>query len=201
VPVLVGVPVIIGCAVLGSIIGTTHPLRSLSPHAQPGEPIDLRRAAVKPEDGASGTAQEGPSAQPGTPQPATPQPGTPQPETPQPGTQVPRKAVARTAPADLAGASGAAARVDPTAPVTVVAMNTGSDDRPLAPGVDPDVAATQGERSEGAPPEGAMRSPSHRVARAKKLKRMLWRRARAKPPSAQPGTQIGAFISSIFPTK
>jgi len=45
--------------------------------------------------------------------------------------------------------------------------------------------------------EGATRSPSHRVARAKKLKRMLWRRPRAKPP----GAPVDAFISSIFPTK
>jgi hypothetical protein len=195
--VLVGVPVIIGCAVLGTIIGIIHPLRSLSPHAELGEVIDLRLAAVKPLDGGSGTAQEAPGPPPGTPQPETPQAGTPQAATLQAGTEVPKNAVARAAPADLAGGPKAAARVSATAPVTVVAVNTGSDDRPLAPGAGPDVAATQGERPQAANTEGAMRSPSHRAARAKKLKRMLWRRVRAKPP----GAQVGAFISSIFPTK
>ena len=52
-------------------------------------------------------------------------------------------------------------------------------------------------------PEGARSdSPSrasghnHRMARAKRLRRVLWRRTRAKPP----GSEVDAFFSSLLVT-
>jgi len=162
---LVAVPVVIGCAVLGSVIGTMHPLQSMFRAARGGgEVSDLRLASVKLVEPPSG------------PQGALPLGPTP----------------AVTGSDDTAQA--------PTrAPSSVRAVSTRSVDRPLSPGGSGDVAATQRDRPELVPPEGAPRATnqSHRQARAKRLRRMLGRHTR--PKSA--GAQVDAFISSILPTK
>jgi len=162
----VAVPVVVGCTLLGSIIGTTHPLQSMFPAARGGgELSDLSLASDKRVD-AEAEAVEPPS------EPHRAQPPGP-------------KNAAR-APASL--------------PPLVPAMSTGSVDRPLSPGGSGDVAATQGDRPELVPAEGTPRAtnPSHRQARAKRLRRMLGRHTRA-PKSA--GAQVDAFISSILPVK
>src|SRR4051812_11797003 len=48
VSVFVALPVILGCAVFGSIVGVTHPLRSFFPgESRGGEVADLRLASLK----------------------------------------------------------------------------------------------------------------------------------------------------------
>jgi len=166
VSVFVAVPVVVGCAVLGSIIGTTHPLQSMFPAARRGgELSDLSLASVKPVDAAAEAVE--PPSEPHGAQPSGP------------------KGAAR-APASL--------------PPLVPAMSTGSVDRPLSPGGSGDVAATQGDRRELVPAEGTplTTNPSRHQARAKRLRRMLWRRGRAKP---SPGAQVDGFISAILPKK
>ena len=165
VSVLVAVPVVVGCAVLGSVIGTTHPLQSMFPAARRGgEVSDLRLASVELVEPPSG------------PQGAQP-----------PG---PTRAVT---------GSNDTAQAPTSAPSSVRAVSTGSVDRPLAPGGSGDVAATQRDRPELVPPAGTPRATnqSHRQARAKRLRRMLGRHTRPKPA----GAQVGAFISSILPTR
>jgi hypothetical protein len=171
VSVLVGVPVVAGCAVLGSIIGTTHPLQSMFPPARrAGELSDLSLASVKLVDAPA----EAPAA-PSEPHRALPGP-----------------AHAATGPQD-------AKRAPASLPSLVPAVSTGSVDRPLSPGRSGDVAATQGDRPDLVPAEGTPRAtnPSHQQARAKRLRRMLGRHARPKPA----GAQVDAFISSILPIK
>jgi hypothetical protein len=166
VPVLVGAPVIVGCALLGSIIGITHPLRSTVPDAQRREPSDLPVAVDKPEKAAQVAETE---------------------------------AVLRSGQAKNGSPGSDVALPTPTAPPSaVVAVDTGVVERPPAPIASEDIHSTHGDRPELAPSEGATRSasPSHRQAHAKRLRRILWRRARVKP---SPGGQVGAFISSILP--
>jgi len=154
VSVRVGAPIIAGCALLGSIIGVTHPLRSTVSDAQRGvEPTELRRG--------SATGQ--------LPETATP---------------------LRSEPAQSTG-SGPAARSR---------LTTGTVERPLSPGPSQDGASTLRDRPDLAASEAATRStgPSQRHARAKRLRRMLWRRGRAKP---SPGAQVDGFISAILPKK
>jgi hypothetical protein len=172
VSVFVAVPVIVGCAVLGSVIGTTHPLQSMLPVGRPGgERSDLRLSSVRLVE-PSAEALEPPSGPHG---PAPP------------------------GPVSVAGSEHAArAPMSPSMSPAVVAVSTGSVDRALAAGGSRDAAATQGNRPELATPESPRTtSQSHRQARAKRLRRMLGRHTR--PKSA--GSQVDAFISSILPTK
>jgi len=167
VSVLVGAPVIVGCALLGSIIGVTHPLRSTVPDAQRRAPADLPVTVDEPEKAA----------------------------------QVPEtEAVLRSEQAQKTGSTGSdvALPTRTAAPSAVVAVRTGVVERPPAPAASEDIHSTHGDQPELAPSEGATRSasPGHRQARAKRLRRILWRRARVKP---SPGGQVGAFISSILP--
>jgi hypothetical protein len=170
VSVLVGLPVVTGCAVFGSIIGTTLPLGSMFPAAQhSGEPGDLRLASVKLVEAPSGAAQ----------QLSTPQAGLP----PDASQTVAGSRLAVPAPT--------------SAPTSVLAVRTGSVDRPLSPGASLDGA--QGDRPEAVHPDGAARAmgQGHRQARAKRLRRLLARQARPKSAAAQ----VDAFISSILPMK
>ena len=176
VSVLVAVPVVVGCAVLGSVIGTTHPLKSMFPAARRGgELSDLRLASVKLVE-APAEAVEPPSG---------PHGGLP-----------PGPAHAVTGAEDAPHAPTSAASL-------VLAVNRGSVDRPLSPGGSGDVAAAQRDpqrdrldlvATEGTPPAT---NQSPRQARAKRLRRILGRHTR--PKSA--GAQVDAFISSILPIK
>ena len=166
------VPVVVGCAALGSVIGTTHPLQSMFRAAQrDGELSDLRLASVK--------LVEAPS------EAVVPPPG-------------PHAAMPSGPPQAITGLDGAA-RSPTSAPSSGLAVTTGSLDRPLTPGGTGDVAAPQRDRPELVPPEGAARATgqTHRQARAKRLRRILARHTRPKPP----GAQVDAFISSILPIK
>jgi hypothetical protein len=172
VSVLVVVPVVVGCAVVGSVIGITHPLQSILPAAQrSGELSDQRLASAKLVEAPSEAALQPPGSYTALPS-GPPHVGT--------------------------GPEGAA-RAPASAPSSVLAVSTRSVDRPLSPGASLDVAATQGDRPELVQTEGAPRATgqSHRQARAKRLRRMLGRPARPKPA----GTQVDAFISSILPIK
>jgi hypothetical protein len=177
VSVFVAVPVVIGCAVLGSVIGTTHPLQSMFSATRPGgELSDLRLSSVRSVEppAVAPEPSRGPSSGPHGAVPAVP-----------PGPAV-------TGPQD-------AARVPARPATSVVTVSTGSVDRPLPAGGSGDVPATQGNPTELVPPEGASRATTqgHRQARAKRLRRMLGRHTR--PKSA--GAQVDAFISSILPAK
>jgi hypothetical protein len=58
VSMLVGVPVVVGCAVLGSVIGVTYPLQSMFPVArQSGELSDLSLSSAKLVETPSEAAQ------------------------------------------------------------------------------------------------------------------------------------------------
>ena len=176
VSVLVAVPVVVGCAVLGSVIGTTHPLKSMFPAARRGgELSDLRLASVKLVE-APAEAVKPPSG----PHGALP-----------PG------------PAHAVTGSEDAPHAPTSAASSVLAVNTGSVDRSLSPGGSGDVAAAQRDpqrdrldlvATEGTPPAT---NQSPRQARAKRLRRILGRHTR--PKSA--GAQVDAFISSILPIK
>ena len=167
VSVLVAAPVIVGCALLGSIIGVTHPLRSTVPDAQRREPSDLPVAVDEPEKAAQVRETE---------------------------------AVSRSKQVQKTGSPGSdvALPTRTATPSAVVAVSTGGVERPPTPAASKDIHSTPGDRPEIAPSEGATRSasPSHRHAHAKRLRRILWRRARVNP---SPGAQVGAFISSILP--
>jgi hypothetical protein len=172
VSMLVAAPVVAGCALLGSLIGTTHPLQSMFPAAPGGGELgDLRLASVKLVE-APPEAVEPPSGAHGAPPPGA---------------------------AHGVTASGDTAHASASAPSSVLAVNTESVDRPLSPGGSGDVATTQRDQPEFVPAEGAPRvtTQSHRQARAKRLRRMLGRHTRPKPP----GAQVDAFISSILPIK
>ena len=170
VSVLVAAPVVVGCALLGSLIGTTHPLQSMFPTARGGGELgDLRLASIKLVE---------------APPEAVGPPSGPH-------------GVLPPGPAQSVSGSEEAANAPASAPSSVLAVSTESVDRPLSPGGSGDVAATQRDRPELVSPEGAPRAmtQSHRQARAKRLKRMLGRHTRPKPP----GAQVDAFISSILP--
>jgi hypothetical protein len=170
VPVLVAAPVVVGCALLGSLIGTTHPLGSMFPVARgDGELGDLRLTSIKVVE---------------TPPEAVGPTSRPQ------GTLPP-------GPAQNVMGSEDASHAPGSAPSSVLAASTETVDRPLSPGASGDAAATQRDRPELVPSEGAPRAmtQNHRQARAKRLKRMLGRHTRPKPP----GAQVNAFISSILP--
>jgi hypothetical protein len=167
VSVLVGLPVIIGCGVLGSVIGITHPLQSIVGEAEPGPELsDLRLTSAKLVDGPSRTAQ----------QPAGPHAASEAPEV--------------VTGLDVAG------RTTTNASSSVLPVSTGSVDRALPPSGSLDVAATQGERPELVHPEGTPRDAGHsyRQARAKRLRRILGRHTRAKAPGAQVDAFISSIL-------
>jgi hypothetical protein len=191
---VVAAPVVAGCALLGSLIGTTHPLQSMFSATRPGgELSDLRLPSVR--------SVEPPAVAPEpSPEPSRePSPPSPEPS-PEPSSGPPAAAPALPpGPAHDATGSQVAAPVPARPAASVVAVSTGSVDRPPPAGGSGDVATTQGNRPELVPPEGASRATnqSHRQARAKRLRRMLGRHTR--PKSA--GSQVDAFISSILPAK
>lgn len=158
VSVFVCLPVILGCAALGSVLGVTHPLPSIVSK----RPAELSLASITPIESVPDAGQKLPSAE----VPARPQ----QPE-----------AVATEDVAPRA-ASPAASPAIPAAAI----VSTGSVARPQSPGVSERAALTVAEDPPGAHSEAAPRltGQNHRAARVKRLRRVVYRRAR-KPKTSE----------------
>ena len=128
------IAVVLGCAVLGLIIGVLYPLRpNIQPAQKAEQPANLMIASAKPVE-------------------------------------------------------------DPPA---VASVSTGSVDRSPSPGPSESAVLTASDRQAAArsEPEVHLTSQRHRAARAKRLRRVLWRRMRSKPL----GASIDTFFASLFP--
>jgi hypothetical protein len=162
--------VVVGCAVLGLIIGVFYPLRpNIRPAQKAEEPANLTLASAKPVENPPAAAQ---------PRLSTSLPMQPeQPESVAAGNALPKSHA--------------------LAPATVASVSTGSVDRSPPPGASQRAVLAASDRQAAArsEPEAHRTSQRHRAARAKRLKRVLWRRMRSKPP----GMTIDAFFSSLFP--
>jgi hypothetical protein len=170
VPMLIAIPVVAGCAALGTLVGVLRPLGSSSPADQ---------HQVEPAQVLSTVPGAAESSQPLL-----------RSESP---TAVPSILAAAPAPAgDLPQRPEQSGRVVPTvgiaarqgAPEPVYPFKTGSVEQPPL-GVTEDVARG----------EDAARSEASRLARAKKTRRAYIRRLRPSPP----GSATEKFFSSLFP--
>jgi hypothetical protein len=165
VPMRVALPVILGCAVIGSIAGVMHPLHSNSSNAQRGKDVvDLTLASVKLIESAPAAGPQGPSTDP--------------------------PAQAESIAASVLSQSRS------TAPSAVASVSTGSVERSLAPGASDNATLTAPNQPEVMRSDSPNRLTrhSHRMARAKRLRRVLWRRARSTPP----GSEVDVFFSSLL---
>ena len=128
------IAVVLGCAVLGLIMGVLYPLRpNIQPAQKAEQPANLTIASAKPVE-------------------------------------------------------------DPPAAASV---STGSVDRSPSPGTSESAVLTASDRQAAArsEPEVHLTGQRHRAARAKRLRRVLWRRMRSKPL----GASIDTFFASLFP--
>jgi hypothetical protein len=160
------VSVVVGCAVLGSIIGVLRPLRPNLPSAHKVEKTaNLTLASAKLVESTAGAAQSRPST------------GQP-------------KSVA---------AGNAAIEPQALAPAPVASVSTGSVDRSPPPGASERAVLIASDRqgADRSEPTTTLTGRSHQIARAKRLKRILWRRVRSKPL----GMNIDAFFASLFAKK
>ena len=172
VSVLVALPVILGCAVVGSIAGVVHPLHSIFSDERRGEEIaDLTLASVKPVENAPTAEQQRPS------------------------TDLP----AQQEQPELVAASSVASQTQSRASSAVASVSTGSVDRSPSPGPSENAALIAPDRPDVAHSESRARmiGHNHRIARAKRLRRVLWRRHRSKPP----GSEVEVFFSSLLTKK
>jgi len=82
-------------------------------------------------------------------------------------------------------------------PPAVASVSTGSVDRSPSPGASESAVLTASDRQAAArsEPEVHLTGQRHRAARAKRLRRVLWRRMRSKPL----GASIDTFFASLFP--
>ena len=177
--VFVALPVILGCAVFGSIIGVTHPLRSFFPGvSRGGEVADLRLASLRLVETPSVEPRKAPETQKEADR-ATDKP-------------IPVEQPAQSEQPPPMVAASVASHAQSPAPSAVVSVNTTSVDRAPSPPSE-DVAAGRTEDARSDSPSRAS-GHNHRVARAKRLRRVLWRRTRAKPP----GSGVDAFFSSLL---
>ena len=73
------------------------------------------------------------------------------------------------------------------APPAVASVSTGSVDRSPSPGASESAVLAASDRQAAArsQPEAHLTSQRHRAARAKRLRRVLWRRMRSKPPGIE----------------
>jgi hypothetical protein len=157
----VTLPVIVMCAVVGSILGVTHPLSSVLPGEPRGElSSDLSLASIKlVDDSLLGGQQTPPAVSPVQPEPAI---SLSQSESP-------------------AAANAAAPSL---APAPAIVVSTGSVDRSLPSGASESAALTAPEVPQVAAPDTARpAAQNHRAARAKRLRRVIWRRVPGKQTS------------------
>ena len=184
VSVFVALPVILGCAVFGSIIGVTHPLRSFFPgESRGGEVADLRLASLKLVETPPVEPRKAPENQKEADK-AT--------DKPIPG----ERPVQSEQPPPIVAASVASHAQSP-APSAVVSVGTGSVDRAPSPPSE-DATPVVADNPEVARSGSPSRASGHnlRMARAKRLRRVLWRRTRVRPP----GSEVDAFFSSLLTT-
>jgi hypothetical protein len=163
------IAVVLGCAVLGLIIGVLYPLRpNIQPAQKAEQPANLMIASAKP-------VEDPPAA--GRPRRSTKL--SVQPEQP-----------------ESVGAGDALPEPHSLAP-PVASVSTGSVDRSPSPGASESAVLTASDRQAAArsEPEVHLASQRHRAARAKRLRRVLWRRMRSKPL----GASIDTFFASLFP--
>jgi hypothetical protein len=168
VSVLIALPVVLGCAVLGSIFGVTLPLRSILP-SEHREPDDLTLAQVRLMDDSPAASQ------------------------PRPATDLP-------APLEAVVASSVASQGRSSPSSAVTSVRTGSVDRLSSPGARENAALVVPAQSDVARAESPSRATGHsqRIARAKRLRRVLWRRARSSKPQT---SELEFLFAPIFPKK
>jgi hypothetical protein len=152
----VGLPIVFGCALLGAVVGVTHPLTSFFAGGGPVEGRgDLRLATVKLVE----------------PHPAAIQQ--------KPAVDAPEEPAAVTA-------GYVASQSLRAAPTAVVSVSTGSVERSPSAGTSEDGAPVATDRSEVSHSEPTrLTGQSHRAARAKRLRRVLWRQARMGKPKSE----------------
>jgi hypothetical protein len=158
--------VVVGCAALGWIIGVVRPLHSNISSAQRVEkPAKLTLASAKLVENAPAAAQSRPS----TGSPVQPR---------------------------LVAAGNAAPEPQALAPPPAASVSTGSVDRSPSLGASESAVLTASDRQAAArsEPTTTVASRSHQIARAKRLRRILWHRMRGKPPVAN----LDGFFSSLF---
>jgi hypothetical protein len=152
VSVFVCLPVILGCAVLGSILGVTHPLRSIFTGEHRAEqPADPSLASIVLIENAPAAGPNSSSA------------GSP---------------VQAERPESVGAHSVSTHAQSPTTPA-VALVSTGSVDRPSSPGVSENTALIA---PEGPQASTTRLTGQSRIVRAKKLRRTLGRRARSSKP-------------------
>ena len=155
--------IVLGCGVLGVIIGVLRPLHSPLPNPHGVEaPGDLKLASARVGDA-----------------PAAIQPGLSTSHTDQS-----EAAAASNAPSTIA--------LSATAPVSTGSVDRASSSAPSESAV---LISPQRQAPVRSEHITAPISRSHHVARAKRLRRILWRQVRVKPA----GAQIEAFFSSLAP--
>jgi hypothetical protein len=153
----IGLPVILGCALVGAIVGVTHPLSSIFASGPPGEQRgDLRLATVRLVEPHPTAIQQRSAA------------------------DVPDEPAAVTA-------AYVASQSLRSAPTAVVSVSTGSVERSSSAGTSEDGAApATTDRSEVSHSEPTrLTGQNHRAARAKRLRRVLWRQARIGKPKSE----------------
>jgi hypothetical protein len=165
----VAASVVLGCAAFGTVMGVLLPLHPRVDEHMPQEPADLRLASAKLVDANEASALARSSM------------GSPS------QTAHPEAAVAgRATPVPRAVASA------PTA------VSTSSVDRLPTSDAGESARLTASDREVVARSEPAsLGNRSHHAARAKRLRRILWRRTRVKPV----GANIDSFFSSLFSFK
>jgi hypothetical protein len=172
VSVRVALPVILGCAVIGSVLGVTLPLRSLFPGEHvPEQPAELSLASLRLVENPPTAGQKIPSLDPAR-----------QAEQP-----------------EMLGTQSVLSPT-PISAAPTVALSTGSMVRPLSPGVSDRAALTSPEGQQVSPPESAERltGPNHRVARAKRLRRVMSQRARVWKPQT---SELEYLFGPLLPKK
>lgn len=168
VSVFVALPVILGCALLGSVMGVTLPLRWIfSSEHRDEKPADLTLASVRLVEDAPVAGQQ--MLTPDLPA---------QPEQP-----------------EVVAASGVASRAQSMPSSAVTSVSTGSVDRSPPPAAGEKAALTA---PDGAESPTRLTSQNHRIARAKRQRRMVWRRARSSKPQTS-GLEL--FFAPMFAKK
>ena len=204
VSILIALPVILTCAVTGSVLGVTHPIRSFFSFVDPSE------RTVEPAAAPQASASDKPDVEAA----ATPPPPAPPSAT---TAEEPRAAVARAG-EERSGVGVPAAMPLPPPPSPSLALpafpaaepapvSTGSVERSLSPGpveTGPPKESVAGEtlaragsdRAEAAQADVERRHAvvNPRVARAKRLRRAMTRRPIAKAP----GSPVETFFTSFF---
>ena len=170
VSIRVAIPVVLGCAVLGSVIGVLQPPSAIFASALGDrEPVTLSLGSAKLVDHTPASAQPGASI------------GAPD----QP---------------DAIAADHVASEPPPMVPSAVASLSTGAVDRSTSQGAGANATLDTSDRKDATRLESPGHSVSrvHQIARAKRLRRVLWRRVRYYKV---PGSGVDKFFASLFSVK